>query len=101
MKLTYADTKMINEIGKDIIKLSNEYNLIITEFFKKMTTFPYETNIWTGKKAEKYAEYISLDKKQYMDFADSIKSFGNKLINTAEDIEICIKATNNGDDYKE
>lgn len=101
MKITYADTSIIKDAGKKIIDLSNEYNLIITNFFKKLSTFPYNTKEWTGKPAEQYAEYVSLDKKQYTDFAETIKSFGNKIMNASDSMEKCIKASNNGDEYKE
>ena len=100
MKLTYADTKLIKEKGNEIINLSLEYNSIITNFFKKMTNFPYDTNEWTGKPAEDYAALVSLDKQQYIDFADAIKAFGNKIINAAESIDKCIETSNNGGSYK-
>ena len=100
MKLTYADTKLIKEKGKDIVDLSTEYNSIITNFFKKITNFPYDTKAWIGNPAEQYAELVSLDKQQYIDFANAIKVFGNKIINAAESIDACIKTSNNGDSYK-
>ena len=100
MKLTYADTKLMKDKGNEIIKLSIEYNSIITNFFKKMTNFPYDTNEWIGSPAELYAEQVSLDKQQYIDFADAIKAFGNKVINAAESIDTCIKTSNSGGSYK-
>lgn len=100
MKLTYADTQLMREKGEEIINLSIEYNTIITKFFKKITNFPYDTNEWTGKPAEDYAEYISLDKQQYIDFADAIKAFGNKVINASSSIDTCIKTSNSGGSYK-
>lgn len=100
MKLTYADTKLITDKGTEIVNLSIEYNSKITKFFKKMTTFPYDTYEWTGTPAEKYAEHVSFDKRQYVEFANVLKTFGNKIINIAESLDNCIKDCNDGDSYR-
>ena len=100
MRLTYADTNKIHSIGSDIIELSNKFNVEITELFKKLSSFPYDSQAWTGTPAETYASHVLLDKKQYTDFATELRTYGNKIINTAENIEECIKTTMSGGEYK-
>ena len=100
MKITYANTIKMKDIANDIVILSNEYNNKITNFFNKITTFPYDTETWGGGKAELYASLVSEDKQQYIDFAEDIKNFGIKIFNAAESIEKCVKTSNSGGSYK-
>ena len=100
MKFTYADTKNIEEVGKDIIELANKYNLEITKLFKRLTGLPFETYEWTGNKAEDYSAIVGLDKQQYLDFFDLLKSFGTSLIESASNINICVKKTLAEEDYR-
>ena len=99
MNITYVDTKSINDIGKEIIDLANEYNIEITNLFKRITNIPYDTQEWTGNKALKYSEIISLDKQQYLDFYNLLKEFANELIRSSESAENCIKITQEEQEY--
>lgn len=96
MKFTYADTKYIEEVGKNIIDGANKYNLEITKLFKRLTNIPFETEEWTGNKAESYSALVGLDKQQYIDFYYLLKSFGESVIESANQIDICVKATVEG-----
>ena len=100
MSVTYANTQKIKEIGSEIVGLANEYNVKITELFKKLSTFPYDTKAWNGIPAEKYAEHVSLEKVIYTNFADELKEFGSQIIETANNIEECCETTLSGGDYK-
>lgn len=91
MKFTYADTKYLSEIGRNIIDLANKYNIEITKLFKRLTNIPFETQEWTGNKAETYSALVGLDKQQYLDFYDLLKSFGTSIIDCANSIETSIK----------
>jgi len=100
MDFTYADAKSIEDIGIEITNLANEYNTEITSLFKKLSSFPYEAKAWNGTAAQKYARAAAMDKRQYTDFSDALSSFGNRIIDTAESIESCIKATVAGEVYR-
>lgn len=100
MNFTNADTQKVKEIGSEIIKLSTEYNVKITELFKKLSTFPYDTEEWSGKPAEKYSEQVSQDKVLYTDFGDNIKKLGSEIIKSGESIENCCDVTLARGDYK-
>ena len=97
MKFTYADTKNIEDIGRDIIDLANEYNLEITNLFKDLTNAPYDGHGgWEGSKAAEYAEFVSLDKQEYLSFGDAIKAFGNKIVNASNDVTKTVKKSEGG-----
>lgn len=100
MNFTYANTKFMEDVGNEIVNLANEYNILITKLFKRLTSIPFETQEWTGNKALKYSDVVSLDKQQYLDFCDLLKDFGNTIIKTANNTEICVQNSQDDVDYK-
>ena len=99
MNFTYADSKNITDIGNEIIDIANEYNVEITNLFKKLTTIPTEDRSWRGTKADKYVQIVALDKQQYLDFYDSLKEFASKLIATASSVDTCVRQSQAEEDY--
>lgn len=101
MNFEYGDSENIIEIAKDIINSANEYNIEINNLFKKLTSISTETKEWIGTKANRYNQIVSLDKQQYLDFYENLKSFSNELINIANNIDNCVKMTQLEQEYKE
>ena len=99
MNFTYGDTANIKDISKELIDLANEYNIEITNLFKRLLEIPTETKEWVGNKADKYVQIVGLDKQQYIDFYNSLKEFANMLSDTANNIENCVRITQEEGDY--
>ena len=100
MNFSYANGQSITDIAKEIISLSNEYNIEITNLFKKLTGISTDTKEWIGTKATKYTDIVSLDKQQYIDFYNHLKEFSEILIDISENIDICVKKTQEETEYK-
>lgn len=99
MNFTYGDTTNIKDISTELINIANEYNIEITNLFKRLLNIPTESKEWVGNKADEYVKIVSLDKQQYIDFYNSLKEFANKLSETADNIENCVKITQAEGDY--
>ena len=67
--IVYAETNQIKQIAKEIIDLGNDF----------------ESN-----QSEKYFDLVSLEKDDYIDFANKIRSYGEKLNRDVNDIESTI-----------
>ena len=87
MAIQYVDTDRVKEISKNIIYLSNRYDVLINKLFKRMTLVPYDTKEWVGQTAERYFKYVSLDKADFLKFSDKIREYGKRLSDDAEAIE--------------
>ena len=85
------DTVKINECGQDLVKLSNEMNMIINQMFTRINNISGSEGIWVGPGAEKFKQYANIDKKQYTTFIDNFYKFGKYLIDYSSSYEQLIK----------
>lgn len=85
--IVYAETNQIKNIANDVINLGNEFESIINDLFKKFSDIPYSTKEWVGNQSERYFDLVSLEKDDYIDFANKIRSYGEKLNSDVDDIE--------------
>lgn len=90
MAISYMNTTEVESIANDVISLANDFNTEINNLFKRFSDVPYVTREWVGNQAEFYFNRVSNDKKQYIDFANSLKSVGNKLNSDAYETKNCI-----------
>ncbi len=88
--IVYAETNQIKQIAKEIIDLGNDFESTINDLFKKFSDVPYSTKEWVGNQSEKYFDLVSLEKDDYIDFANKIRSYGEKLNRDVNDIESTI-----------
>lgn len=91
MKLTNADTARMREIGSTINSLALEYEKEINKMFNRMINVPSDTHEWTGQVADRHSKLVALEKLDFLDFSNRIKTYGNKILNDAEDIDNRIK----------
>ena len=90
MAITYINSKEIEQISNDMIKLSNDFNNEITALYKRLADVPYTTKEWVGTKAEYYFNTILLDKSDYINFGITLKKFATKL---KDDVELIDNST--------
>lgn len=88
--IVYAETNQIKQIAKEIIDLGNDFESTINDLFKKFSDVPYSTKEWVGNQSEKYFDLVSLEKDDYINFANKIRSYGEKLNRDVNDIESTI-----------
>ncbi len=100
MAVTYIDTKRAKDISKNIVDYANEYNVLINKLFKRLTEVPYITREWVGQTSEKYFKYVALEKSDFLDFGDQLKSYGVKISKDVDLIEDRI-LKNNKEEKKE
>ena len=87
MAISYVDTKRLKETSKNIIYLSNRYDVLINDLFKMLSLVPYGTKEWVGQSSQKFFKYASLDKIEYLKFGEKIREYGKRLSEDAESIE--------------
>lgn len=90
--VVYAETNQIKKIANEIIELGNDFETIINEMFKKFSDVPYSTKEWVGRQSDKYFDLVALEKDDYVDLANKIRSYGEKLNDDVEDIESTINS---------
>lgn len=87
MAISYVDTKRLKEISKNVILLSNRYDVLINELFKTFSLVPFETKEWVGQSSQKYFKIVSFDKIDFLKFGEHIREYGKRISNDAELIE--------------
>lgn len=90
MAISYINTTEVESIANDMISLANEFNTEIDNLFKRFSEVPHTTREWVGNQSEFYFNKIANDKNQYTDFANLLKSIGNKLNSDANEAKNCI-----------
>jgi hypothetical protein len=93
MAITYFNSTEVESISNDIYELATQFEDEMTSLFKRFEEVPYVTKEWIGDKANFYFNYIALDRKQYMDFAESLKKISYNLNDTVLDVNKNIKDT--------
>lgn len=93
MAIKKINTEKIREISDDVIVQSNQFEILINKLFKRFSEVPYNTKEWIGDKSELYFKTISLDKSEYINFANEIRNFGKVLKDNCNDIEETIEKT--------
>lgn len=87
-----ADGNKLVECGEEIISLCNKYNSLINDLFIKLSKIP--TTAWSGDSASDYVLRIMRDKSTYTNFGNNLKTYGNVIKNTGNNINYIIKKWN-------
>lgn len=90
-KITADGNKLI-ECGEEIVSLSNKYNELIEDLFIKLSKIP--STAWSGDSANGYVSRIMRDKTTYITFGNGLKTYGNVIKNTGNNINYIIKKWN-------
>ena len=87
------DTIKIRNCGNDIVKLSNDLEIIIESLFSDLSKI--NTNlIWVGKSADYFIEKSKIDKNQYLSFQKRLNGVGRTLQENADNYNKNIKNIN-------
>lgn len=87
------DTIKIQNCGNDIVKLSNDLEILIESLFSDLSKI--NTNlIWVGKSADYFVEQSKLDKNQYINFQKKLTELGKTLQENADNYNKSIKNVN-------
>ena len=83
------DTTKIKQSGQDIVKLSQELNALIEILYGKIYNMPVLTGEWVGASAQLFAKQANnVEKKDAIAIKDTLKKFGDELIDSAERYEV-------------
>lgn len=83
------DTKKIKSCGEDMLKLSQNLESLINGLYRRIHNMPIKTQEWVGAAAELYVRQAdSIEYRDAVTFKDTLKKFGEKLIESAEKYEI-------------
>ena len=93
MSKIYIDIQQVKASSEDVKRLSDEYDVLINDTFKKLKNINND-NIWVGSEgnssAERYINKLINEEQQYHDFAKSIKNYADNINNLAIKIESII-----------
>lgn len=81
------DTIKLRTSGETIIKLANEYEETIEDFFRRIQNIPTTTKEWLGISAEKFVSISLLEKPNYIEYGKSLKELGQTLIYYANEVD--------------
>ena len=87
MAVSQANTDLMIEHANSIIQLASDYEVIVTQLFKRFSEVPYITKEWVGEQSEYYFNTIMLDKNEYVALGEEIKKYAKKILRDAEDID--------------
>lgn len=85
MAFINSDIDKLRECGNHIIQYSNDYMELMNELMKKMEDVS-NNNVWHGVSANKFIENIKRDKIQYTAMGNSLKGFGQTIVNFSNDL---------------
>ena len=70
-----VDTKKMQEMGNDIIRLSLEFNEAINMLYSRISSINSENNsAWVGSGASEFVRRALIEKKQYVTLKDQLKN---------------------------
>ncbi len=95
MAFTNADTVEMEEIAKELVKLSNNYIDEINKLFERLSEVPEITKEWQGDQSKKYHNIIARDKNPLVDVGNHLKYIGEKISKDAREIAADIKKNEN------
>lgn len=79
--ITKIDTREIEQIAKDLKQLADDYNSLITSFFKRMNEVTTITKEWVGNQANFYFDKVFQDKMMYIEYGNMLRNIPTKLDN--------------------
>lgn len=91
MAISYINTTEIDNIGKEITSLANEFNNEIINLFNRFSNVPTVSKEWVGTQSMFYFTKVANDKKKYTEFANKLRDIGYKLSNEVYEVQNCIK----------
>ena len=100
MAINYVNTLEVQSLSKEILSLANDFNTEINNLFTRFSEVPTITKEWVGPQSNFYFNKVSLDKKEYLAFANSLKDIGYKLSQDAYEINTCISKNLNAESEK-
>ena len=82
-----VDTAKLNESGQDIITLAMELNEELDALFSRISNMNTKTFEWVGGASNEFVRRTNLEKIQYKKVVNTLKKYGNILIEAAEGYE--------------
>ena len=95
MAIVNVNTEILIKCGENLLKLSNEYDVVVKEFFDKISKID-SNGIWVGENlqnssAKTFLERSLKEQTNYLEFEESLIQCGNEMISYAEKIESVMK----------
>jgi len=84
------DTVRIRELGNNIIKLSQDYALLMSSLQSRLEKVPTNSKEWVGPAAEKFIAITNSELSSYSELSELIATYGSSLLTTANNIETAI-----------
>lgn len=91
MAISYMKTDEVENIANELISLANEFDSEINNLFVRFSEVSDITKEWVGSQSAIYFKRVANDKKQYNDFANTLKDIGYRLNSDVYEIKTCIK----------
>ncbi|MEF2663954.1 MAG: WXG100 family type VII secretion target [Bacilli bacterium] len=81
-----ANTDEIVEAGEKIVALSNEIDGLAEKLFSTINGL-FINGSWQGISARRYSEYIRRDPEEFKRFCKTLKSYGEVLVNSGNNLK--------------
>lgn len=93
MSKIYMDIQQVKASSDNIRKLSDEYNILINDIFRKLKNINND-EVWVGSagnsSVSRYINMLKREEQQYHEFAKSLKNYADNVNNFAIQIESII-----------
>ena len=91
MAIIQVNTDFLQKCVEDILKLSNDYDALVKEFFERMLKID-STGIWIGENNENSSAKAFLQKTlkeqpNYIEFGQALNKCGEAMIQYAQNVD--------------
>lgn len=84
------DTKEIKDCGNHMIDLVDRFAIISENIFNKLENVNSNTveqqSCWVGNSANKFVQYVKVEKEQYNVFLETLKKEANFLVDMSDSV---------------
>ena len=84
------DTKEVKDCGNHMVDLVGRLAIISESIFNKLENVNFNTqeqqSCWVGNSANKFVQYVKVEKEQYNSFLEALKKEASFLVNMSDSI---------------
>jgi len=95
-----VNTDILQKYGEDILKLSNDYDLLVKDFFARISKID-SNGIWVGSDnlnsgSKAFIQRAMIEHAHYLEFGHALNQCGESMIQYAKEVDAVAKGNQIG-----